>query len=101
MALIGSINLPKTAVKLPMHFSKLQKPTTMIMIRCGTPDRPKTSSGSGEKINRTLRVSTRTVSGVKEVTPNTTLDLGEDNQKSKAIAVDDNAATVNGAETNI
>lgn len=68
------------------------------MIRCATPERPKTRSGSGGKINSTLRLSTRTIVGVKEVTPNTTLDVGESNQKRKANNADDDAATVNGAE---
>ncbi|OMO92532.1 hypothetical protein COLO4_17515 [Corchorus olitorius] len=92
MALVGNF-LPKPTV-LPVQFSRLPKPKTMIV--CATPKKPPSRTGGGRQINSTLRLSKKTTIGVTEVTPNTTLDAGDDNQKTKA---NDDAAAVKGAET--
>ncbi|OMO92531.1 hypothetical protein COLO4_17514 [Corchorus olitorius] len=92
MALVGNF-LPKpTVMVLPVQFSKLSKPKTMIV--CATPSKPPTRSGSGGQINSTLRV------GVTDVTPNTTLaDAGDvDNLQNNTNIANDDDAAVKGAD---
>ncbi|MBA0721739.1 hypothetical protein Golax_009248, partial [Gossypium laxum] len=61
---------------------------------CATPKRRKTSTGSGGKINSVLKISTRSIVGVKDVNDSNTTTVkeinGEYDHKSQANVYDDN-----------
>ncbi|MBA0702796.1 hypothetical protein Goari_000090 [Gossypium aridum] len=86
------MSLPFNLTMLPIHISNPPKPKPFII--CATPGRPRTSTGSGGKINSIVGNSEKSKVGVKEVNhPNTTIlnDVNEENEhKSQANVNGDN-----------
>ncbi|PPD94872.1 hypothetical protein GOBAR_DD08106 [Gossypium barbadense] len=69
--------LPSSFTMLPIHISNPPKPKSFII--CATPKRRKTSTGSGGKINSVLKISTRSIVGVKDVNDSNTTTVKEIN----------------------
>ncbi|TYH74392.1 hypothetical protein E1A91_D05G382800v1 [Gossypium mustelinum] len=84
--------LPSSFTMLPIHISNPPKPKSFII--CATPKRRKTSTGSGGKINSVLKISTRSIVGVKDVNDSNTTTvkeiIGEYDHKSQANVYDGN-----------
>ncbi|TYI84681.1 hypothetical protein E1A91_D05G382800v1 [Gossypium mustelinum] len=82
--------LPSSFTMLPIHISNPPKPKSFII--CATPKRRKTSTGSGGKINSVLKISTRSIVGVKDVNDSNTTTvkeiIGEYDHKSQANVYD-------------